>query len=181
MSIRPAPPIRPALPLLLLLPPLLLALASLGCENDGVHTQIGPSSVSSSDAPYVSWAVTVEPPVVIVQPVPAAACPAATPFVAPVNLVLRGDGVTDLSLSRVHMQFMDRTGAAGGSTVFTATELTSRFGSTLIPVFGTRTFPLVFPFGCVGQPFGTLTVVAFVVDGSGRERRSSVNVALSVL
>ena len=175
MFIRPAPSIRPT-PLHLLL--LCLALSSLACDNDGDETRIGPSTVSSSTAAYISRGATVEPAVLIPQPLPAAACPAA--FIAPVKLVLRGNGITDLWLSRVQMQFMHRTGGPGAFTEFTSTDLTTRFGSTLIPVFGGRTFPFVFPFGCVGQPFGTLTVVAFVVDGSGRESRSSVNVTVSV-
>lgn len=170
MSIRPAP---------LLLPLVFLALSSLACDNDRGDTSIGPSIVSSSTAASVSHAVAVEPAFVIARRVPAATCPAMDPFLAPVNLVLRGNGVTDLSLSRVHMQFMDRTGTAGATTVFTPNDLTSRFGTTLIPLFGTRMFPFFFPLGCTGLPIGTLTVAVFVVDTSGRETRHSVDVRLT--
>lgn len=175
MFIHPAPSIRPTP---LVLPLLCLALSSLACDNDGDETRIGPSAVSSSRAAYISRGATVEPAVLIAQPVPAAPCPAA--FIAPVNLVLRGNGVTDLWLSRVQMQFVHRTGGPGAFAAFTSTDLTGRFGSTLIPLSGTRSFPFSFPFGCSGLPFGTLTVVAFVVDDFGRERRSSVEVTVSV-
>jgi hypothetical protein len=71
------------------------------------------------------------------------------------------------------MQFTDARGALAGSHTFTQANLTTLFGSTGVAALSVRTFPLSFPLGCAGVPFGTLGVVVVVADSDGRERRSS--------
>jgi hypothetical protein len=169
MPIRRAPSLLPLI--------LLTAWLSVGCDDNGTDTVIGPSSLTSTAA-FVSRAVSVQPAAVVAQAFPSAVCPAGPAFLAPVNVVIHASGASDLSLSQVRMQFLDRSGTAAGSATFARSDLANRFGSTRIPVFGTRTFPFSFPFGCVGLPTGTLTVVVFVVDSSGRESRTSFEVSI---
>jgi hypothetical protein len=162
--------IRPAT---LLLPAMLLATwSSFGCEHDEVETAIGPSSIRAFDARFVSRADMVGPPDVVAVPVVAPLCPVTPPLLAPVNVTVHGDAVMASTLTGVQMQFTDVRGAIAGFRTFTHADLTTSFGTTVIPPFGVRTFPLAFPFGCTGLATGTLTVVV-VTDQDGRERRSS--------
>jgi hypothetical protein len=72
------------------------------------------------------------------------------------------------------MHFTDRVGIAGESMTLDGFELQRRFGSTALPASGTRTLPFAFPFGCVGSPTGTLTVVVFTADSLRHEHSSRV-------
>ena len=159
----------------LLIAPLLLvflaALSSFGCY-DGGATSIGPSSVNR-DARFVSSSVTVPNDVTIV-PVPAAFCPFASPFLIPASVVVRADGASDLRLRQMQLRFVDMAGVTGGFRTIDGAELTTLFGSTLIPAFGTRTFPVTLPFGCVGGTTGTLFIEVTSLDLVGRQNMSSV-------
>ena len=151
------------------------ALLSYGCDENGTTTRqvIGPSAIEPT-APFVSRATMVRPSFIGPAIVPGAVCPTHQPFLAPFSLSFEGDGRSDLSLMRLHMQFTDHVGVAGGSVTVGRTELVSRFGSTRLPAFGTRTLPFSFPFGCVGAPTGTLTVIVFAADSLGHENNSRV-------
>ncbi len=159
----------------LLIAPLLLvfltALSSFGCD-DGDPTRIGPSSVSRN-ARFVSSSVTVADQVAIV-PVPAAFCPFASPFFIPASVVVRADGASDLQLRQMQLRFVDMAGVTGGFRTIDGAELTTLFGSTLIPAFGARTFPVTLPFGCVGGTTGTLFIDVTSFDLTGRQNLSSV-------
>jgi hypothetical protein len=148
------------------------ALLSCGCDTSDA-TVIGPSRISTPAA-FVSRGVQVRPSFDDPAVVPGAVCPTAQPFLAPFSLIFEGDGRSDLSLSRVHMQFTDRLGIAGESMILDGLELRRRFGSTALPASGLRTLPFAFPFGCVGGPTGTLTVVVFTADSLRRENSSRV-------
>ena len=153
---------------------LAFSLLSYGCDENGTTRQIvGPSRVGTTAA-FVSRATLVQPSFSGPEIVPGAVCPTLPPFRAPVSLIFEGDGRSDLSLSRLHMQFTDHVGVAGESLTVGRTELQNRFGSTRLPAFGTRTLPFSFPFGCVGAPTGTLTVIVFAADSRGRENSSRV-------
>ena len=158
---------------------LLAAWSSLACDNDGIETIIGPGSVRASNAAYISRADRVEPDVVAAVAVPAAVCPLTQPFLAPVNVVVPGDPLMTSTLTGVQMRFTDARGTVAGLSTFTHSDLTSRFGSTVVPVLGTRTFPFAFPFGCAGLATGTLNVVVLVTDSDGHERRSSHRVVVN--
>jgi hypothetical protein len=110
--------------------------------------------------------------------IPGGFCPTVPPFLAPFAVVFEGDGRSDRFFSQVHTQFVDHFGVLGGSMVLTHTQLETRFGSTTIPAFGNRAFPLSFQFGCVGTPTGLLTVTAFAKDGAGRETSRRMQVPI---
>ena len=76
----------------------------------------------------------------------------------------------------MHLQFLDTFGVRGAARTIDSIELTNMFGSTLVPAFGTRTFPVSLPFGCVGGPAGTLFIDVAAFDLSGRESMTSVHV-----
>jgi len=149
----------------------LAALSSYGCDN-GDATRIGPSS-ATTDARFVSSSVTV-PNEVAILPVPAAFCPFASPFLIPASVVFRSSGATALQLLELQLRFVDGAGVTGAFRTFAGPELRTMFGSTLVPAFGTRTFPVSLPFGCVGGTTGTLFIQVAASDLTGRRNLSSV-------
>ena len=90
--------------------------------------------------------------------------------------MIGANGGTDMFLHDMQLQFFDIAGVRGGSRSITSSELTTLFGSTLIPASGTRTFPVSLPFGCVGGQTGTLFIQVVAVDTSGRQDVGSVRV-----
>ena len=158
---------------------LIAVLLSFGCEDsaDVQSSGVGPSYISTSRL-VSSQTVSIQPDIINAQFVPGAFCPTQPPFLAPVNLVFRVGTATDLFLNRIQMQFIDRAGTRGSFVAFTRQDLLSRFGSLMVPAFGTRTFPFAFPFGCVGLSSGLLNVVVFVVDPFGREESTTIRVSI---
>lgn len=158
-----------------------IAILSSGCDDAGERTRgvnfVGPSVLTSSPA-FLSRAFMVQPafidPLLLTGPL----CPTRPPFLAPLTVVFRGDGRSGFLLSQVQMQFVDRAGVLGGLLTFERTDLVHRFGSTTLPAFGTRAFPFEFPFGCVGLPTGTLTVLMLAADSRGRENSMQVQVPI---
>lgn len=149
----------------------LATLSSFGCD-DGNTTRIGPSSVTQNDR-FVSSSITV-PNEISALVVPAAFCPFASPFLVPASVVVRADGTSDLLLREMQLRFIDRAGVTGAFRTISSVELTSLFGSTLVPAFGTRTFPVTLPFGCVGGITGTLFIDVTAVDRTGRQNLISL-------
>jgi hypothetical protein len=156
----------------------LVALSSYGCD-DGSTTSAAPSIVRTqavqSEARFVSKAVFA-PSQVSAVAVPAAFCPAVAPFFAPVNLVIRADGSTDLQLQQMQMHFVDNTGMPSTFTMMSGADLTTHFGSTLIPASTSRTFPVSIPFGCVGGQTGFVLIQVTASDVTGRQETTSVRV-----
>lgn len=175
-----------------MLAPLLIlgVLSSFGCDDNGSasdrDTVVGPSRFFSgpfdsrgvgprppSSGLFVNRSTMVEPALIQVQRVGEAFCPGRPPFLAPFNLVMQGDGRSDLFLSNVQMQFVDTVGIRSGTLALGRPELSTRFGSTTLPAFGRRAFPFSVPFGCGSfLPSGTLTVTVLAGDSRGRELRT---------
>jgi len=154
---------------------LFAALSGYGCDDNGTPSAsvngVGPSPLTST-GPFVSRLVQVVPAFIDPVPIAGTVCPNHQPFLAPMNVVFRGDGRSDLNLTHVQMQFVDSSGTVGGLMTVPQTGLVLRFGSTALPSFGTRAFPFSFPFSCVGLRTGTLTVVVVTGDSRGRETSS---------
>ena len=159
-----------------------------GCESDGGRRddradRIGPSQISfngigeptSNSVDFFAHGVTLRPAIVTPQIVPGAACPARPPFLAPVQLVAAA-GDFDLFLSRVDVRFVDRAGASGESMSLSQSQLIDLFGSTRIPGFGRRSFPITLPFGCTGLREGTMRVIASFGDSNRHQRSASVSI-----
>jgi hypothetical protein len=128
---------------------------------------------------FISRGVQVGPTFISAQRVTSFACPVSTAFVpvttafvAPVNIVIAGNGRSDLFLSDVQTQFVDPFGVRSGAMVIGGRDIVTRFGTTTIPTFGTRTFAFDFPLGCAVVPTGTLNVVVFVGNSFGPEIRT---------
>ena len=170
-------------------------LSSFGCDDNGSasdRTVVGPSRFSTgpfdsrgfgprppSSGLFVNRSTMVEPALIQVQRVGGAFCPGRPPFLAPFNLVMQGDGRSDLFLSNVQMQFVDTAGIRSGTLALGRPELATRFGSTTLPAFGTRAFPFAFPFGCGSfLPSGTLTVIVLAGDSLGLEHRTVAHLAV---
>ena len=148
-----------------------VTLAMVGCD-DGKTTRIG---VISPSAAFVNQSVSVAAPTVQSVPVPNAACPQSR-FFAPFDLVVAADSVSDVFLTQIQMQFIDRAGALTPPTMITQPNLSQQFGSTRVPAAGSRTFPLRFPFGCTATPPGTLSLVVLTTDSQRRERQTPLRV-----
>lgn len=168
---------------------LVATLSSYACDDTDNRTEdrvdrIGPSPISFNgfaeplvnSTDFFSRGVTLQSSITTPQPVRNAACPTHPPFRVPITIVAGGFGDADLFLSQVQMRFVDRVGVDGGSMVIAQPQLVALFGSTRIPRRGTRSFPLSFPFGCVGQSAGTLSLAVFGRDSRGREMRTSFSV-----
>jgi len=165
---------------------LLVGLA-YGCEDDdsrgGRRSRIAPSPISFiggaepalNSIDFFSRGVSLQPAVISPQRVGGAACPNRSPFLLPFAIVTSGSGA-ELFLNRVDMRFVDRSGVLGGARTVDGRELAELFGSTVIPVSGTRSFRLSLPLGCVGEPVGTLDVTVSMRDGDGRETRRPMSV-----
>ena len=151
----------------------LAALSSYGCE-DGTTTRLGPSRVSP-DGRFVSSSVSVESTDISALSIPGAVCPVNSPFLAPVNLVVRADQASDMRLQQVQMQFVDVRGVSESFRNISGLELSTLFGSTLVPAFATRTFPFALPFGCIGAPAGIVNIVV-VTDSPGHDGTVSLRV-----
>jgi hypothetical protein len=165
-------------------------LSSFGCDDNGSPSAslnaVGPSPFSSgsfdsrrfgprppSSGLFVNRATMVQPVLIQAQRVDDAFCPGRPPFLAPFNVVVQGDGRSDVFLSDVQMQFVDTAGIRAGTLRLGRPELAVRFGSTTFPAFGTRTLPFSFPFGCAsGLTSGTLSVIVVAGDMRGREHRT---------
>jgi hypothetical protein len=154
-----------------------VALSTAGCDDSNRKTLLvngGPPLVFPTrlSDPIGLGGVIVQPALIQAQRVSASVCPGTPPFLAPFNVVLRGDGRPDVFLSDVQMQFVDPFGVRAGAMVIGSPELTTRFGSTIIPAIGTREFPFSFAFGCSRVSTGTLTVAVLTGDSQGRRERT---------
>jgi hypothetical protein len=170
---------------------LLATLSSYGCDDNGRTDdrvdRIGPSAITFNSrfgesainsTGFFSRSVTLQTTVITPQRITGAACPTRPPFLAPIRILARGNGQSDLFVSQVQMRFVDRTGVFGGWMTIAQPQIVELLGSTRIPPLGTRSFPLSFPFGCIGQPAGTLTVVVFTADSSGHEVRTPLSMSV---
>jgi hypothetical protein len=167
----------------------LAMLSAYGCDDDWKRDRVdrfGPSPISFrplgqpliNSVDFFSRGVTLLRPTVTPLPTGSVACPIRQPFLAPFTILTTGNGVSDLFLTEVQMRFVDRVGVIGGSMTIPRPQLVERFGHTSIPAFDTRPFEFAFPFGCVGEPVGTVAVVVVSGDSVGRDFRTSL--ALSV-
>ena len=157
-------------------------LSLCACEDNGGTLRVnavGPSPLApTAGFVNVQRGAMVQPAFIDPVFVPGGFCPTVPPFLAPFSIVFEGDGRAERFVTQVHMQFVDHFGVLGGSMVLTHAQLATRFGSTTIPAFGTRAFPLSFPFGCVGAPTGLLSVVALAVDAFGHETSTRTQVRI---
>jgi hypothetical protein len=149
-------------------------LSSFACGN-GSPTLIGPSTVTTNER-FVSRSVSVIPTEVTALAVPASFCPFGSPFLAPVTLVIHAGGPTDLRFDGLQGQFFGSEGTQGPITEINSVQLSNMFGSTIIPAFGTRSFPVSFPFGCVGGQTGTLFLQVGASDLTGQRTTTPLQV-----
>ena len=158
-----------------------------GCDDDDSRRDrrngIAPSPLSFSGVgepavngiDFFSRGVSLQPAVIAPQRVGGASCPNTAPFLLPFEIRAAGAGA-ELFLSQIDMRFVDRSGVFGASRGIDRRELVELFGSTNIPLRGSRSFRLSLPFGCVGEPVGTLDVTVSMRDRDGRETKRSLSV-----
>ena len=117
--------------------------------------------------------VFVEFPEVQAVGLPDPTCPGPV-FSAPFNVVVSADSSSDLFVSQMQMQFVDRTGIRSPERTITRADLNGRFGTRPRGAAESRRFPLEFSLGCVGAPQGTVTIAIGLADSQRHERQTSV-------
>ena len=137
------------------------------CDDDAAN------SIGGVDTVRTNSAVFVEAPEVQAIGLPDPTCPGPV-FSAPFAVVVSADSRSDLFVTQMQMQFVDRTGIRSPERTITRDALTELFGSTRVVAAESRRFPLDFSFGCGGVPRGNLTVFIGLVDSNQRERQTSV-------
>ena len=144
-------------------------LSAIATASTYLLRRVGDDKLARTVGRIVSSSVSVANEIAIV-PVPAAFCPFTSPFLVPASVVIRADGASDLLLREMQLRFVDLAGVTGAFRTINGTELTTLFGSTLIPAFGTRTFPVSLPIGCVGGSTGTLFIHPVASSGAPHRR-----------
>ena len=131
------------------------------------------NSIGGVDTVRLNSSVFLESPSVQAVGLPDATCPGPV-FVAPFNVIVTADSRSDLFVTQMQMQFVDRTGIRSPERTITRAGLTDRFGTTRVGAAESRRFPLEFSLGCVGAPQGTLTIAIGLADSQRHERQTSV-------
>jgi hypothetical protein len=134
-----------------------------------------PTAITTTTMTSSQSEVSVSPSVVVAQRVVRPFCPSVPPFTAVLNLHVRGDGMVNLFVDRIRLNFVDTFGVRMPQVTLPAPVLTAQFGSALIEARDARTFAIPFAFGCVTQSAGTLTVVVDMRDDHGRMRSHHVS------
>ena len=137
------------------------------CDDDASN------SIGGVDTVRANSLVFVEVPSVDAVGLPDATCPGPV-FVAPFSVIVNADSRSDLFVTGMQMQFVDRTGIRSPERTITRADLTDRFGSTRVGASESRRFPLDFSLGCIGAPQGTLFIGIGLVDSHQRQRQTSV-------
>jgi hypothetical protein len=153
------------------------ALSGAACDDNGNgSTGLAAPSALGERPRVISRGNFTEPAAIDLPAADDPFCLRAAPILAPFGLVLGGDGIEGLILTGIDMHFVDGAGLRGASFSIAQPEIVTRFGTTSIPAFGTRRFPLSFPVGCAGFFPGTLNVVAVIADRDGRTSRRSFEI-----
>lgn len=121
--------------------------------------------------------VSFAPPTLALSPARSFLCPATGPLVTSFSLVVDGRAVGDRFLDAVSFRFID--GSSIGRTPliswFTAPELTTRFGQTLIAGGTARAFDFAPQFGCDHFVPQTVTADVTLRDRRGAMQQMSVS------
>ena len=130
-------------------------------------------SIGGVDTVRVNSSVFLESPSVHPVGLPEPTCPGPL-FVAPFNLVVHADSRSDLFVTQMQMQFVDRAGIRSPERIITRADLEERFGSTRVMASEARRFPFEFSLGCVSAPQGIVTVGVGFRDSRQRESTTSL-------
>jgi hypothetical protein len=154
-----------------------LALFAAACDDGPLTTNVnGPTGFAPART-FDTQGIVVSPSQIQPRVLAGASCPDPR-FVAPFTLGISGNGLSDLFLMQVDVQFIDRIGVTTPNLSITRAGLIERFASTRITALETRSFPFEFPLGCAIAPSGTLVVTVVVNDAQQRERRTTMTMSV---
>lgn len=154
-----------------------------GCDDDDEDDDpavAGPTAIqvgswSLADAPIV----TADPPTITSQPIDSGPpCPAAGPFRAGFNLVIRTGNVS-VVLTTVNLRFTDTFGITPQQVTLPMPVPTTQFGTELVQARSTRIFPFDFRFGCGTSRSGTAMVTVTTRDERGRTATNEVRLTVN--
>lgn len=149
---------------------LVAALVATGCET--THHPTVPTALEMSEGPSVAAEVSVP-----AQQGTFVSCPGNPPFAATIGVVITA-GSTNVFLTSITSQFVDRNRINLPAITLSAPIPTAQFGSNLVAARSTFTFPVNVRFGCGTASTGTILMTVLLTDANGVEfvRNLSVNV-----
>jgi hypothetical protein len=154
----------------------LLAAATLvaaSCSDVSMNST-GPTKVESSSTVSVNALSNS----VIAEPVSRPLCPSVAPFNVPFGIVVRGNGVAGLVVTRIQMQFTDSAGAQMPPVTLAAPLPITQFGTALAASRDDQRFSLSMGVGCSVERRGSIMVEVETRDAQGRRGTGRVSVSV---
>ena len=152
------------------------ALFAAACEDPSLLTPVGPTNIGAVAG--TTFTLAVQPAPLFRRSIFGAVCPFRQPFFVPFDLLVGTRLGLPLFLNQVRVHFVDSFGIVGPQITIPQLDLLNRFGTTQIPLQGSRTFPFSFEFGCATQPFRNLFVWVETIDTTRATQSSTVTVAV---
>jgi hypothetical protein len=154
--------------------PVFMLASTLGLVTAACGGQEGIFTGGGVSAPSAAFTTTLVPSVIPLQPLPLPSCPLRAPFASQFSLVI-APGSADLFLHEIGFQFADRFGH-GSFLFFSNSDLTTRFGSTLIVGGSNRVFPFQTRFGCgLSRAPESVAISLFLRDHRGGTHRRTLS------
>jgi hypothetical protein len=149
------------------------ALVATSCSEVSTNPT-GPTKVESSS----TVSVNALSDTVIAEPVNRPVCPSVAPFTVPFGIVVRGNGVAGLVVTRIQMRFTDSAGAQMPPVTLAAPLPITQFGTALAASRDDQRFSLSMGVGCGVERRGTIMVEVETRDGQGRRGTGHVSVSV---
>jgi hypothetical protein len=129
-------------------------------------------------APAAAVLVSSVPSALFAQTRNSFACPAVTPFFAPMVIVVQPDGTPGFAVTQITLNFTDTSGQTLPQITLPAPVPTTQFGSALEQSRG-LSFPVTLGLGCGVGRSGTLVVVVDTRDGMGHKSGGRMRVTVN--
>jgi hypothetical protein len=146
------------------------ALAVSSC-TDHSKSPTTPTTFSSSAVSVSALSTTV-----VAQPVSNGFCPLVAPFAVPMTILINPNGVPNLAVTQIALQFTDTAGRRMPQVTLPAPVPTTEFGTALAASRAALAFPLTLGIGCGVGSVGTVVVLVDTRDGLGRMLSGRVSV-----
>jgi len=154
---------------------LLVALAA-SCTDRDPATLTNPTALQSGITSTSQLVFSTPTNTVIAQPVSNFFCPAVSPFLVPMTVIVNPNGTTGVVVTQVQMQFTDSTGRTLPMVTLPGPIPITQFGDALAASRGALSFPLSLGIGCGVGTIGTVVVIVNARDGTGQTTTGQVSV-----
>ena len=124
-----------------------------------------------------SIGAVIQPLTLVRQAVVGFGCPQLGPFTTSFNVIVQQPRA-DVFMNEVRLEFFDGFSSHGETIPFLRTDLTSRFGTTLVRAGTTRAFAFSPRFGCFAEAPTLLSAHVSFVDASGTPQETTLSAAI---